>query len=546
MPVASGRGSGFTCTRCRAAREAFISTETELKLALRPNDLPALQDALQAMAHKPQAKSKTLVSTYFDTPERRLQSRRLTLRVREYDGRFIQTVKSAAEGSSPERGEWEDRIAGATPDPEAPQTGRYLGDGVAERLRPVFATEVDRTAYTLAAGRDTRIEAAIDRGVIRLAAGAAGEEISEVELELKRGSPTALYDAALRLLKVAPVRLSFDSKSRRGYRLLDPPAGPPKAVHADMPALDPALSGNAALQRIGRACIDHLLRNEAAALAGDPDGVHQMRVAARRLRAVLSAFSEWLPAKATRRVSRELRWLAGALGPARNLDAFATALVRPLADDPGRPAGIQALAEAAEERRRETYAAAARAILSPRYTAAMLRILRWFEGAEWRRARAARRLRRPIADIAPAVLERRRRAARRHARGFAELSARRRHELRIALKKLRYASEALGSLYPAPVTEKFVKRLKRVQDELGDANDVRVARDILADLARANGRTLVSRAGRELIHWHAGRIARHEPKLRNHLRRLRRTEPFWRAAPPKATGESRTGKVERG
>src|SRR5205823_3250262 len=135
------------------------------------------------------------------------------------------------------------------------------------------------------------------------------------------------------------------------------------------------LSGDDALRRIGGACLEQLLKNEAAVLAGLPEGIHQMRVAMRRLRAVLSAFGRLLPADQRRSVSEELRWLGSALGPARNLDVFAAMLLA--AEDPG---GVAALTEAAERRRHAAYAKAAWAVRSRRFTALMLRQRRWFEG----------------------------------------------------------------------------------------------------------------------------------------------------------------------
>src|ERR1700750_83729 len=78
------------------------------------------------------------------------------------------------------------------------------------------------------------------------------------------------------------------SRSRRGAS--------PRGVHADPPVLDPMLDGDAALRRIGLACLDHLSRNETAALAGMPGGIHQILVAVRPPGAVLPGFFERHPA----------------------------------------------------------------------------------------------------------------------------------------------------------------------------------------------------------------------------------------------------------
>src|SRR5689334_17799633 len=89
------------------------------------------------------------------------------------------------------------------------------------------------------------------------------------------------------------------------------------------------MSGAEALRRTGTACLDQIIGNEGAVLAGVPEGIHQMRVAVRRLRALLSAFAKILPSEERRVAAAELRWLARALGQARNLDVLISGLLSP-------------------------------------------------------------------------------------------------------------------------------------------------------------------------------------------------------------------------
>lgn len=301
------------------------------------------------------------------------------------------------------------------------------------------------------------------------------------------------------------------------------------AVHAEPVMLDPALSGDAALQRIGLACLDHVSRNEPAVLAGIDDGIHQMRVAVRRLRATLSAFGKLLPENQRQWASEELRWLADALGPARNLDVFETALLKPAGLDVDASAvALEQLREAARHHRRLAHRDAAEAVRSMRYAVLKDCLCGWFERCGWREGGGAGDLLRPVCAVAEHVLQRRWRVATKRGKAFATQSPNQRHRLRIALKKLRYTAESLATLYPSGGAELFTKRLKRLQDDLGQANDVRVGREILAELAPPAARQrAMAEAGRRVLAWHEDRLAKSEPKLREHLHKLFETEPFW-------------------
>src|SRR5207245_1447326 len=202
------------------------------------------------------------------------------------------------------RGEWEDALGGDRPEPQAPQGGPHLPQEIGKDLRPLFVTEVTRATAEIEPAPGTRIEAAVDEGEIRALGSKAAETISEIELELKSGDAAALYDIAERLLETAPIRIGMRSKSERGYRLVEGTETLAQAVHAEPVALDPEMTADAALQEIGRNCLVQLLRNEAAVLAGQPEGIHQMRVAMRRMRSAVSSFKKMLPPE-------DRHWLAG-------------------------------------------------------------------------------------------------------------------------------------------------------------------------------------------------------------------------------------------
>jgi inorganic triphosphatase YgiF len=475
-----------------------------------------------------------LISTYYDTPEAALKQRGLTLRVRDQGGHFLQTVKEGdlASGDLLSRGEWEDTVTQGRPDPDAAQSGPRLPEGAAGDLRPVFVTEVTRTIFEVEPIPGTTIEAAVDEGEIRAVPSKSAEPISEVELELKGGDAAALYDLAAQLLEVAALRIETRSKSERGYHLTERGDAAPLAVHAEPVILDPDMTVEATLQRIGRSCLAQLLRNEPAVLSAQPEGVHQMRVAVRRLRSAISSLKKFLPSEDVQWVTEELRWLGGTLGPARNLDVFAAELV-PIAraglpDEPG----WEDLAATLDRLRVAAYDQVTEAILSNRYTAGMLRLLRWFEASGGRRHSASDQpdpMTSPIAVIAADVLDRRRRKVKQRGKRFGSLAPPERHELRIAVKKLRYTVEAFGSLFDNDDLERFVRRLKCLQSDLGYANDVRVAHEFVIELfAQIEPGSPAAHAWIAVLEAHDQMLAGREQNLRRHRRQLNDASPFWR------------------
>ncbi len=149
----------------------------------------------------------------------------MSFRLRAEEGRWIQTLESHEFISANflSRDEWEDVIAADSPDPAAPETGPRLLDVVGvEDLRPLFRTVLQRTVIELELPSAARIEIAIEEGDIRGAEMDVSAPLCEIELASKSGDPAAVYEVALLLLKVAPLRIETLSKSDRGYRLVAP------------------------------------------------------------------------------------------------------------------------------------------------------------------------------------------------------------------------------------------------------------------------------------------------------------------------------------
>jgi triphosphatase len=239
-----------------------------------------------------------------------------------------------------------------------------------------------------------------------------------------------------------------------------------------------------------------------------------------------------LPMEQYRWASEELKWFAHRLGPARNWDIFVTSLLHSVDEALPYCRELRQLTSAAEQCRRTAFDEAKQAILSKRYTESTLRLLQWFTARAWRdqpiSAKAALLLA-PIVSVAPDLIESCHRKAMRRCKRFETLSAAERHKLRIALKKLRYIIEFLGSLFAKHEVEAFVHRLKQLQDDLRHANNVRVAHELLSGIPEMSGRDLraINRAEGIVLGWHERDLVDRMPELRKNVRRFKRLQPFW-------------------
>ncbi|HYF55207.1 MAG TPA: CHAD domain-containing protein [Salinarimonas sp.] len=465
--------------------ERAAPREVELKLEMEPGAMvavrahPLLRDVLA------RARPKRLHATYFDTPDRLLREAGLSLRIRRSGRRRVQTVKAASGPAAGlfDRDEWEQEVRADIPDlaSEAGLPDLLRRSDVAAALAPAFAVRVERTTLDLAQGA-SRAEITIDEGVVE--AGGRRDAVAEVEIELKDGAAADLFALARALAEGAPLRLGIRTKADRGYTLAD--GRPLKAVKSSAAHVAPGLTAGQGFQAIARACLVHLLRNEPVLRAGrDPDAVHQMRVAMRRLRAAVSLHKAILSDERRDRIAAEVKWMAGELGEARDLDVFLGKSVRPALAGHGDDADLAALAADLEARREAAYDAALEAIGSPRFRAMLIDLAEWIEVGPWLSGGDGERDG-PVEAFAAEVLGRRAKRIRKRGRRLATLAPEPRHDLRIAVKKLRYAVEFFGPAFTGGKAERrrkaYLAALEDLQEHLGDLNDLAVGRERLAAL----------------------------------------------------------------
>ncbi len=500
--------------------------ETEIKLLLPPASRPRVEAHPLFAAAAPNVTQN--VSTYFDTPDFALRQRGVSLRIRRVGQGFVQTVKDRDGASGfASRGEWEWEIASETLDPAvmaADQDALTLVAEDLDRVAPVFVTDIARSKRMLSLEDGTLVEAAIDEGEVR--AGDKHAAICEVELELKNGAAGPLFRLAAELARSAELRFGPDSKSERGYALLTDAGSPPLGT------TDLAIPADARLGDVFPLLLSAACRGIAAELSGaargDIEGVHRLRASIRQTRTLLVLFAPVLEPVATARFNDGLRDFGQVLGSGRDWDVFLTeTLVEAEADlgvDELRP-----VRDAATARDREAHAAVATAVQGPLPTDMLLGLSLWTADDTWlvgdpvhRRTKADLVFRKRL----PALLDKLEGKVAKRGRRLKSLKTDDLHDLRKALKKLRYACEDVSSLFKSKAVEHYIGACKKVLQALGRINDAAVTEARVAELAPVDRLDLAPVAA-SLLRWNAARRRSNARELRGRWRKFRRQDPFW-------------------
>ena len=490
--------------------------ETELRFFVPPDARDTLEK--QAAFRAPR-KSQTRheVTTYFDTPDLILAQSGLSLRVRRIGDEYTQTVKlaGARAGVATTRGEWEWKVEGDAPDLMllgGTPVSSLLSADHGKRLRPLFVTDIRRHIILLRPADGSLVEAAFGDGEVR--AGNAREPVSELELELKQGPRTQLYQLALDLACAAPLAIEPESKAARGLRLST--GAPHPVVLAEDLVLDGGLSGAAAAQAIIDCALGHLLANVPAARDGQCEGVHQARVAIRRLRAALRMLEPCLERHARRRFEEELRRVGQVFGEARDWDVFALETI-PAAERDSPGSDVERLLSVASEAPRSAAHVAVRTELrNPAFTSLVLGLATWVEaGARQPALLGDAVLETPIETVAPALLDRLADTVAKRGRNLSRASREDLHRLRKALKKLRYGVEFTTGLYKHRSVKSYLRPCKELQEQLGAMNDATMTVQFAERLA-ADDRAALAVAVGAVTAWSEARgetALGHVPKL---------------------------------
>ena len=439
----------------------------------------------------------TQVDLYFETDDLRFQRAGYALRIRrmgrrrEADASLKGLDSASVDGSGARsRIELNERLRSADLDALLCAAGP-----VGQRVRAVVGTKTLVTMFEVRTRRQTFFlkldgvppaEIALDETAIRPQAGGPPARLRRVEVEVPLAALPALEPLVRELRDACALQPAGLSKFAVG--LLSSDVRPVALDRFGPSEVDPGMTGREVALAVLRHHFSALLAKEPGTRLGDDiEELHEMRVASRRLRAALSLFVEVLPETALR-AREELRWVGETLGAVRDIDVLmeqldgwldavegadrdALAMLRSLLDQQRQVARV-AMLEMLDSRRYATFVSRFRRTLSARHEAR--------SGVASLPARA----------LAPDLIERRYRSVRKAGgRIRRDSPATEYHRLRISCKRLRYALEFLGPLYPGE-TRPLVKRLVVVQDVLGLHQDADIAIDRLRRLSISHGSVL--------------------------------------------------------
>lgn len=483
-----------------------MPTETELKLSLAPEHVTTF---LQHPLLQHSFIIKQLRNIYFDTVELELLQRKIGLRIRYLEQRRLQTVKTSGQsvGGLHQRQEWEIEVDSDTPD--LGKIPASLSLSLQNPLLPIFTTHFERTQWDIQYG-NSLIELVLDQGTV--ATPEANLPLCEIELELKTGTPAALYELALNLLEYVPLQLENRSKAARGYHLFHPKSF--EAVRAETMTLQKTMTAREALIQILWDGLKHLQINELMVLnqQHNVEAIHQMRVAARRLRSCLGIFKPFMtPCEEYAELRSELRWLGKTLGMARDWDVFGETLETLHTELPD--VALSHLHKTVHYLQLQAAQQVQETLRSQRYHRLLLRFGKWLlqYGESQQPALDV-----AVKTVATEILRHRYHSVKVHGKKLLTLTETQRHDLRIEIKKLNYATRFFGSLYASDKVHLYLNYLSQLQTELGVLNDLNVTQHLLDQVG------LPPRAPARLIlnGWKVG-------QRKHYLKKLEKTWAAW-------------------
>lgn len=471
---------------------ADVPTEVELKYAV--GDATALREALDgdllATASAGPWRVVQVEDRYIDTAAGALQREGFGARLRRSDGLTVLTVKSEPSDRKL-KGEGGSRALRRRVEHEAPATARldpasWPASRARDLVTRICGDQPLRTRFTIRQERHER-DLSVDGTSATLSLDAAevrhrGKRVGAfgaLEVESADGSAGALQVLAAALESTGLVRPDIRSKEIIAGELIRA-AGPDTARRRLKVAKNPGVKADDTLAEAGRKVLRmHLARMlavEAGTRSGeDPEDLHKMRVATRRMRAVWRTFDGAYRPKLQKRYVRELRTVAAALGGVRDLDVQLEGLAAHEERIGSEAAqALRPLHQEWEQRRERARAGLLALLDSPAYGRFVDDYLAFVETPGAGATDTGPGPARSVRDVAAGRIWQAFEQVRAHDAGlpWADLPAL--HELRIDGKRLRYSLESFREVLPETADE-LIATVTTMQDQLGAINDADAA-----------------------------------------------------------------------
>ncbi|HVX23004.1 MAG TPA: CHAD domain-containing protein [Acidimicrobiales bacterium] len=428
---------------------------------------------------------RRLADRYLDTEDWRMGRAGLVLRTRRRGRREEATLKDlgpAGPGGLRERLEVSEDLPEGGLDqlgPDGPVGWRLRAVAGRRPLRQVLEVRTRRRPFSLRVGGDEIAELALDETVVDVGPDQPPVRLRRVEVEAVPRWVRALEPLVRDLQANCGLQPATLSKFEAGLLALGAEIpGPPDLGPTDVSGR--STFGELAFAVVRRHLGVLLAKEPGTRLGEDIEELHDMRVATRRLRAALDLFVTALPVRVTA-LRDELRWLAAVLGAVRDLDVQIDTMDR--TEEPAAAGDLDHLRRLLEEERQAARTAMLEALDSPRWERLAAGLVALAQQGPNRRSAGARQP--ATLAVPPLVLDRHRavvKAARKARRSGVPADF---HRLRIRCKRLRYSLEFVGGVYGGR-TDRFTRRLAKVQDALGLMQDAEVAGQRLHDLAVGN------------------------------------------------------------
>lgn len=517
--------------RLRAMKSAW--GQLGLRFRLDPDSAKALGqgETLSDPTSAPPQYSKHL-ETYFDTAKRDLRRVGAAVAVRRRGRHWLQTVRRevALDVGVFRAEEIESYISAAQPDIAAIQDTRLrklLEKAVGTNpLLPVFEASTGRATHHTKTANANEARLVHEQGEV--IAGDRRESVDHVELRLIKGSAAELETLATALLKGSKFDLLPSGKVEAGYQLgtIQLKRSVPAAPRRDTGDKKVAASG-AEARNLATAA-DQILTNWSLFMTSDaPLVTHQMRVGLRRLRTALRSLQS-PEGTSYRELRMDCRDLARMLGELRDLDSLQDAIIAPAisaaSEDPGAAELLQLIAQ----RKQAVRARLRQELATDRWLAFEIRLAlmpqRHLETSNQKTETKSNPRRKPAAGKSIQVAWRR---LAKLGRRIDELTVEERHDMRKAIKTLRYLSEFHQLAYVDRKVTRFAQCLRRLQDDFGYLNDLAQAQGLKALCAEGTLAPDAWHAAGYIRGWHETRAGAVWERARRDWRELERAPKFW-------------------